>query len=188
MMLLCEAISFPPKTVPAQSARGLTPNHVWHSSEKAWKFHSSGSNMSCTPSVHMGITISVQAWGWGIEHILILTGKAAHWHTLCTDLFSMTTLRLGSRFAPGTSSRVHRGCWSPSEMCSDRRSFRCSCSRPSLLGRCRAAAGSQTQTNQSQDACTQPKKHNKIKSSLIKVYVWCSFKIKNLLHPSCLQD
>lgn len=86
-MLLWEAMSFPPKTVPAQSGRGLTPKKALHSSEKAWKFHSSGSNMSWTPSVHMGITISVQAWGWGIEHAFILTGKAAQWH-ICAVIYS----------------------------------------------------------------------------------------------------
>lgn len=165
-MLLWEAMSFPPYTVPAHSARGLTPNKVLHPSEKAWKFHSSGSNMSWTPSVHMGITISVQAWRWGIEHVFTLTGKAAHWH-ICAAIHSAWQDWSPCAFcvtAPGNTSRGNRGCPSLSEMCWDRRSFPCSCSRPSLLGRRRAAAGSQTQRNRKRDTCTPPGRQNTITS------------------------
>lgn len=64
--------------------------------------------------------------------------------------------------APGNTSRGNRGCRSLSEMCWDRRSFPCSCSRPSLLGRRRAAAGGQTQRNRKRDTCTPPGKQNTI--------------------------
>lgn len=62
MMLLCELMFFPPYIERIQEGRGLTPHSLKHSSESASKSHFWGSNMSWTPSVHMGITISVQTW------------------------------------------------------------------------------------------------------------------------------
>ena len=49
--------------------------------------------------------------------------------------------------APGRTSRVTPGCRSLSATCSDRRSCRCSCSKPSLLERRRAGAGGRTRWN-----------------------------------------
>lgn len=62
MILLCELMFFPPYIERIQERRGLTPHILKHSSENASKSHFWGSNMSWTPSVHKGITISVQAW------------------------------------------------------------------------------------------------------------------------------
>ena len=79
MMLLWAERSFPPYWVSAQDARGRTPNRAWHSSEKAWKSQAWGSNMSWTPSVHRGITISVHAWGsdsGGWRWAMVQTGEA----------------------------------------------------------------------------------------------------------------
>lgn len=71
MMLLCELMFFPPYTEGIQEGRGFTFHSLKHSSENAWKFHFLGSNMSLTPSVHMGITISVQAWKAEQENVIV---------------------------------------------------------------------------------------------------------------------
>lgn len=143
--------------MPAHSARGRTPNMTLQPSEKAWKFHSSGSNMSWTPSVHMGITISVQAWRQGDQTGFTVTENAANWRIgAVIALFISMTLPCSTLNPPGNTSPRNRGCRWLSETCWDRGSFPWSCSRPSPLARPRAAAGSRTRRNRRPGTCTRP--------------------------------
>ena len=61
MMLLDAEIFLPPYSVIAHLGLVFTPHCFLHATANCVRFQDSGSNMSVTPSEHMGITISVQA-------------------------------------------------------------------------------------------------------------------------------
>ena len=62
-IMLLEAVMFlPPYSVMAQFGLLFTPHCFLHSAAYCFKFQGRGSNISFTPSEHMGMTISVQAW------------------------------------------------------------------------------------------------------------------------------
>ena len=60
--LLAHDSLLPPKTVVAHSVLGLTPQRRSHSSTASVSFHGCGKNMSLTPSLDIGMNISVQYW------------------------------------------------------------------------------------------------------------------------------
>ena len=61
-MLLAVVIFLPPYSVMAQFGLVFTPHCFLHPAANCVRFHDWGWNMSVTPSEHIGITISEQAW------------------------------------------------------------------------------------------------------------------------------
>lgn len=62
MMFVWELMFLPPYIAVIQEGLGLTPHCLKQPSENSCKSHELGSNMSSTPFVQKGMTISVQAW------------------------------------------------------------------------------------------------------------------------------
>ena len=60
--LLAHDSLLPPNTVVAHNVLGRTPHRRSHSSTAAVSFHGCSKNMSRTPSLDMGMNISVQYW------------------------------------------------------------------------------------------------------------------------------
>ena len=60
MMLEAADMFLPPYCSPIQRGRGTTPHFFLQSAATRVKFHGCDSNISFTPSLHIGITISVQ--------------------------------------------------------------------------------------------------------------------------------